>query len=249
MSTPPYFELRLYQCVPGRIPDLHKRMTVDVPPIFSANGVSLPLISWIGYAGLRSPLYSYLLRWDDLDARMGSFGRFYKDPAWLAHRAASNAGREMVERIDVFILRPAGPVSDFSLTAAPCDRLHEIRLQQVMARDVAAGMRAWQDHDLPLLEGHGCCNLGTFTMWYGTRMPQIVSLLTWPGFDARTKAFAALDAEDSRRPTRHDERVRFGRPIFDRAENPPCHARRLSFNTMEKAACSSSWDFITANRG
>lgn len=218
MTDTPYYELRLYRCVSGRIPDLHKRMTQDVPPLFAANGIPQPLIYWTGYVGPRAPLYAYLLRWDDLDARMSSFARFYQYPLWLAHRTESNSGREMVDRIDVFILRPNGPVSDFSQANAPEHSLHEIRLQQVLSRDSDAAFAAWNDHDLPLLERHGCRSLGSFSMWYGTRMPQIVSLLTWTDFESRMRALSALDATNAADGVRHAERKRFGRPLFDRTE-------------------------------
>ena len=216
----PFYELRLYQCTAGRIPDLHRRMTQDVLPMFAAHGVSLPVAYWTAYGGPRAPLYAYLLKWDSLDDRMASFRRFYTDPDWLRHREESNAGEQMVDRMDVFILRAQGPVSDLlSPDRRPgIPALHEMRLQQVLARDAAAAMTAWKETDLPLLRARGAVELGSFSMWYGTRMPQIVSLVGWADAAARQEAVEAWDADAAISATRAAERQRFGASLFARCD-------------------------------
>jgi hypothetical protein len=221
MSQPaPYYELRLYQCVPGRIPDLHRRMTQDVLPMFAKHGVSLPTAYWTGYGGLRAPLYAYLLEWDSLDRRMMSFRNFYADPDWLRHREESNAGEQMVDRIDVFILKAESIVSDQLRPDRPegVQRVQELRLQQIHARDPGAAMQAWRETDLPFLRHRGATELATFKMWYGTRLPQLVSLIGWDDARGRQEAFEAWDEDAAIAECRRQERSRFGSPLFGRCD-------------------------------
>lgn len=213
-----YYELRLYRCHHGRIPDMVQRMTRDVLPLFEKNGIGRPLIHFTSPAGPRAPLYGYILRWDDLDRRMQAFRSFYADPDWHAQRALSNAGSQMVDRMDISILRPEGAIGNFEGTDGLFPGLLELRLQDVMPRDATAAIAAWTGTDLPFLTSRGAILFGTFSTWFGARLPQIVSLLAWPDIGTRQRSIDAWNKDDAIAATRLAERKRFGRPIFERAD-------------------------------
>src|ERR1700748_1582742 len=100
------YELRLYSVTPGRMGDLHARIRDHVPSLFEKHGVSC-IGRWSSAAGPRSPLFAYLIAHESYEARESTWGSLYSDPQWLSMRAATNAGSEMIERYDLFFLKPA----------------------------------------------------------------------------------------------------------------------------------------------
>lgn len=215
-----YFELRLYQCAPGRLQDLHHRMSREVPPLFARNGVVRPIAYWEAFGGPMTPLYAYMLRWQNLDERMAAFGRFYADPGWHKCRAESAAGREMVERIHVFFLRasPAWERLADPAGTGPVGGLHELRFLHVRGSDLARATAAIGEVELPFLQRRGATVLGVFNTWIGTRLPQLSTLVAWPTPEARSKALHELDADPEVARLRAVERQLLGRPTFTGGE-------------------------------
>lgn len=215
-----YYELRLYRCQPGRIADLHHRMGYEIHPLFDRAGVVRPLAYWEGFSGPQTPLYAYMLRWTDLDARMAAFNRFYTDPDWLAQRDASNAGGQMVDQIDVFFLRPSpawAKVRDAKATG-PVGGVHELRLQEVFAPEAGMAHAALGEAELPFLKQCGATVLGAFAMWYGSRLPRVVTLLAWPNLATRDAALQAYDEDPGLADRRSAERKKLGQPLFGRCD-------------------------------
>jgi hypothetical protein len=215
-----YYELRLYQCVPGRLPDLHHRMGYELPPLFERHGVPRPLAYWDGHGGLFSPLYAYLLKWPSLDDRFRAFGGFYADPDWIAHRDASNSGEQMIERLDLMILRPSPHWGKLKTPgeAVPIGGIHELRLQRLSTRNAAEAHRVLGEVDLPDLRARGATILGVFMVWYGWKTPHAVILLAWPDLETREAACQAHDADPQIQAIRKAERVRFGGPLLGSAD-------------------------------
>ncbi|MBN9566880.1 MAG: NIPSNAP family protein [Alphaproteobacteria bacterium] len=212
-----YYELRLYRCASGRLPDLHHRMGYEIAPLFARHGIPRPLGYWESFASSESPLYAYLLQWPSLDQRMKAFSNFYADADWHSQRDASNAGGTMVDQIELMILRPS---SAWDLNrcenTAPVPGLHELRMQLVNTRDAEAAHRAWGRRDLPFLRQRGAVVLGIFTVWFGAGMPQMISLLGWPDFETRQRAYDELERSPANAKARAEERTRYGGPLFDR---------------------------------
>jgi hypothetical protein len=212
-----YYELRLYQCVPGRLPDLHYRMSVEIPPLFARHGVVRPLAYWDGFAGPMTPLYAYILRWKNLDERMAAFTSFYADAEWARLRRESNAGKQMVERIDVYFLKG---VTGWEAVNDPKQQgaiggLHELRLRHTHGGNVPRANKTMLEVDLPAMRRHGATSLGLFNMWMGGLMPQVLSLVAWPDEAARAKGIAGYDADPAIRTARATERRELGRSLFN----------------------------------
>ncbi|HTO41488.1 MAG TPA: NIPSNAP family protein [Rhizomicrobium sp.] len=213
-----YYELRLYRCAPGRLDDLHHRMGCEITPLFERHGIPRPLGYWDSFASSEAPLYAYLLQWPDLDQRMTAFTAFYSDPQWRAQRDASNAGATMVDQIELMILRPssAWALNRTDGEPRPVPGLHELRMQTVSTRNAEAAHQAWGKVDLPFLRARGATVLGVFMCWFGADMPQMVSILGWPDFDTRARAYNEHDRDGSIADARRAERTEFGAPLFDR---------------------------------
>lgn len=216
MSTfPPFYELRLYRCEPGRIPDLHQRMGYDVKPLFARHGVRQPLAYWSGIDGPMAPLYAYLLRWDDLDERMAAFGAFYQDPEWHEQRERSNAGRQMVERIDVYFMSASAAWNqNREAVIGEIGGIHELRIQHVLNGKTDAAAKSLSECEFPFIERHGGTVLGAFDLRIGPQCPKAIQILAWKDEAARLLAWRAYDEDSDIAQMRREERRKYGRPLF-----------------------------------
>jgi hypothetical protein len=215
-----YYELRMYQCAPGRIGDLHQHMAYRVPPVFKRHGVSPPLVNWEGFAGPMTPLYAYMLRWKNLDERMNAFRRFYADPDGQAPREPDGPTMPPLERIELMILRPSPAWAAFKAKAAPppIDGINELRIQQISTRDTAAAHQTWGEVDLTYLNVRGATVLGVFASWYATGTPHIVTVLAWKDMQARGHAYCEYDCAPEIRKARLGERQEYGADLYERCD-------------------------------
>ncbi len=98
-------ELRIYRCVPGRLPDLLKRFESVTLKIWEKHGIR-PIGFWTTVIGESNQDLSYLLEWQDLAERERVWGGFMKDPEWLAARAKTEESGPIVANITNTILAP-----------------------------------------------------------------------------------------------------------------------------------------------
>lgn len=212
-----YYELRLYQMIPTRLPVFHELLRDHVPPLWARNGVPAPLGVWEGHAGPMAPLYAYILPWRSLDERMAAWGRFYADPDWQAALAENYAGRQRVERSNVFILRPSPAWTEVTEPAAaprPVDGVHEMRVLDLLNQAPPKAHAALAETDLPFLKMQGAEVLGVFATWYGTRMNQAVVFLAWPDAETMRRGHDAHMRAPEIQAVREAERRANGRPLL-----------------------------------
>jgi len=238
-----YYELRMYQCAPGRMQYLHHHMCYRVPPVFKKNGVSPPLANWESYAGRMAPLYAYLLRWPDLDLRMNAFRRFYADPAGNARRLPDDPPPvPALDRIELMILRPSAAWSSFRELAdtKPVSGLHELRIQKISTRGSDAAHQRWGEIDLPFLADKGCKVLGVFASWYATGTPHIVSILAWPYEQDRHRAYTAYENDELILKANAADRKKYEGSLFEYCD---IHLMRPAWYGMPRADLSPPASF------
>lgn len=98
-------ELRIYHCVPGRLPALHERFTSATLGFFKKHGIE-QIGFWTTLAGPSNQSLTYLLKWESLAERERKWNAFQADPEWIAARAASEAEKIIVERVENQFLAP-----------------------------------------------------------------------------------------------------------------------------------------------
>jgi len=98
-------ELRVYHCAPGRLPALHERFTSATLGFFKKHGIE-QIGFWTTLAGPTNQSLTYLLKWESLAERERKWNAFQADPDWIAKRAASEAEKIIVERIENQFLAP-----------------------------------------------------------------------------------------------------------------------------------------------
>jgi hypothetical protein len=99
------YELRIYHCLPGRLPDLLKRFDTITLPLWEKYRIRQAGFWTVAIGPSNQDLY-YMLQWESLDERAQKFGAFQADPEWQRQRAATEAGGPIVASISNSILQP-----------------------------------------------------------------------------------------------------------------------------------------------
>jgi len=104
-------ELRVFHCVPGRLPTLLKRFENDTLRLFEKHGIK-QLGFWTVAIGDSNNDLFLILQWESLAEREQNFGAFLKDPEWLEARRKSEEDGPLEATITNTILVPTA----FSMT-------------------------------------------------------------------------------------------------------------------------------------
>ena len=99
------YELRVYHCVPGRLPDLIKRFDTLTLPLWEKHGIKQAGFWTVAIGPSNQDLY-YMLKWESLDDRAKRFAGFQADPAWASGRAETEKNGQIVASITNTILQP-----------------------------------------------------------------------------------------------------------------------------------------------
>ena len=97
-------EWRIYDAMPGRLPDLHNRFANHTLGLFEKHGIT-SIGYWTEMFGTSNRLV-YMLGYPNLGEREKSWAAFMKDPDWQAARAASEQNGPLVAKVSSIILRP-----------------------------------------------------------------------------------------------------------------------------------------------
>jgi hypothetical protein len=98
-------ELRVFHCVPGRLPALLKRFELDTLRLFEKHGIK-QLGFWTVAIGESNNDLFLILEWESLAERELKFGAFLKDPEWLEARWKSEENGPLEATITNTILVP-----------------------------------------------------------------------------------------------------------------------------------------------
>jgi hypothetical protein len=99
------YELRVYHCLPGRLPALLKRFETITLGIWERHGIRQAGF-WTTLVGSSNQTLTYLLAWESLAERETKWTAFQADPDWLAKRAETEASGQIVNNITNEFLIP-----------------------------------------------------------------------------------------------------------------------------------------------
>ncbi|MET4699389.1 hypothetical protein ABIE65_002419 [Constrictibacter sp. MBR-5] len=99
------YELRVYECVPGRLPALLKRFETITLKIWERHGIRQAGF-WTVLVGESNQTLYYLLAWDSLADRETKWNAFAADPEWLKKRAETEADGAIVAKVSNQFLQP-----------------------------------------------------------------------------------------------------------------------------------------------
>ncbi|MHC4051250.1 NIPSNAP family protein [Bradyrhizobium sp. 25ACV] len=99
------YEMRVYRCVPGRLPALLKRFETATLKIWEKHGIKQAGF-FTTVIGESNQDLTYFLAWDSLAEREKKWSAFMTDPDWMKARAESEADGQIVANIVSQILTP-----------------------------------------------------------------------------------------------------------------------------------------------
>ena len=98
-------ELRVYECVPGGLPELHKRFETTTLKIWQRLGIRQAGF-WTTVIGDSNQTLYYLLEWESLAEREKKWSTFMSDPDWIAARTESEKDGPILAHTTNYILQP-----------------------------------------------------------------------------------------------------------------------------------------------
>lgn len=99
------YELRVYRCVPGRLPALLKRFETATLGLWDKHGIEQAGF-WTTLVGESNNDLTYLIRWPSMAEREARWTAFVTDPEWIAAKDASEADGAIVANITNQFLAP-----------------------------------------------------------------------------------------------------------------------------------------------
>ncbi len=99
------YELRIYHCMPGKLPALLKRFEGATLKLWEKHGIRQAGFWTVAIGGSNHDLY-YLLAWESLAERDKKWAAFASDPDWLKARAESEKDGPILTHFTNQILAP-----------------------------------------------------------------------------------------------------------------------------------------------
>ncbi len=99
------YEYRVYEAMPGRLPDVQARFRDHTLKIFERHGIE-NIGYWTASVGDYSDRLIYIVAFEDAAQRERAWASFRDDPEWNRVRAESEANGALVARVFNTLLSP-----------------------------------------------------------------------------------------------------------------------------------------------
>ena len=99
------YELRIYDCLPGRLPALLKRFNEHTLAIWDRHGIRQAGF-FTTVIGENSNRLTYFIAWESLADREAKWAAFISDPAWHTARDDSERDGPIIANISSQLLAP-----------------------------------------------------------------------------------------------------------------------------------------------
>lgn len=99
------YEIRVYRCLPGRLPALLNRFSKSTLPLWEKHGIRQAGF-WTTAVGESNNDLTYLLAWESLAERDKKWAAFGTDSEWIAKRNESEKDGPIVANITNQLLQP-----------------------------------------------------------------------------------------------------------------------------------------------
>ena len=98
-------EMRVYRCLPGRLPALLKRFETVTVKLWQKHGIKQAGF-FTTLIGQSNQELTYFLAWDSLADREKKWAVFQSDPDWISARAKSEEDGQIIDNIVSQLLVP-----------------------------------------------------------------------------------------------------------------------------------------------
>ena len=104
-EKPMIYELRVYRCLPGRLPALLNRFANVTTKLWEKHGIKQAGF-WTTLVGESNSELTYMLVWESLAEREKKWAAFGADPEWNAKRTESEKDGPIVANVANQLLTP-----------------------------------------------------------------------------------------------------------------------------------------------
>ena len=99
------YEMRVYRCLPGRLPALMNRFATITLKLWDKHGIKQAGF-FTTLVGESNQELTYFLQWESLADRETKWNAFAADPEWHAKRAETEKDGQIVANVAVQMLSP-----------------------------------------------------------------------------------------------------------------------------------------------
>lgn len=99
------YEMRVYRCVPGRLPNLLKRFETITLKLWDNHGIRQAGF-FTTVVGESNQELTYFLEWESMAERDQKWNAFQTDPSWISARAETEKDGQIVGNIVSQFLTP-----------------------------------------------------------------------------------------------------------------------------------------------
>ena len=99
------YELRVYDCFAGKLPDLHERFANHTMKLFEKHGIK-NVGYWVTDVGASNQSLTYLVAFEDANQRAEAWNSFRADPEWLEALEESHRDGIIVKNVSNQTLIP-----------------------------------------------------------------------------------------------------------------------------------------------
>lgn len=99
------YELRIYQAMPGRLPDVVARFQNHILRLWDKHGIRQAGF-WTTLVGASNQQLTYMLAWENLAEREQRWNAFLADPEWQGVVAETEKNGPIVQNISSEFLAP-----------------------------------------------------------------------------------------------------------------------------------------------
>lgn len=99
------YEVRVYRCIPGRLPALLNRFQNITLKLWEKHGIRQAGF-WTTLVGESNQDLTYMLAWESLAERDQKWNAFANDPEWHAKRAETEKDGPIVQTLSNQLLMP-----------------------------------------------------------------------------------------------------------------------------------------------
>lgn len=204
--TKKYYELRIYHCLDGKLPDLLQRFENHTTQLFEKHGME-NIGYWVPTNENNKTLY-YVLAYPTKEAREKSWQAFIQDPVWKEVAQKSEENGKIIDRIESIYLTMTPDLSKkINAPKQNDDSLYELRIYTCLPNRLPALVTRFKDHTRALFEKQGMTNIAYFTTvekdqaqaklvyWVAHKSAESAKQ-SWDGFRQDTQWIAARDASE-----------------------------------------------------
>ncbi len=183
------YELRIYHCEPGKLPDLINRFKNHTMKLFEKHGMT-NVGYWIPTSPDSNSLY-YVLSYPDLAHRDSSWKHFGNDEEWKKVRASSEANGKIVSSVESIYMDPEDFTPAIKGSKSKPERVFELRTYTILPGKYSDIETRFRDHTMKIFKSHGMTNIAYWKTHEKdpSATPRLIYLLAHASERAAKKSF------------------------------------------------------------